>query len=248
MESDGDLLQKRPSQFKSMKSNSLVSDSVDFSPKKFPELGPELVKPRNGAVSLKISPDAVHSKSLQKKPYMNTAFHFTARDTNPYLQDDNEEAGLLNQEQINSKTERILRNAKTMDSQNNLVSKSINAEQIFDSIHFNNSELQKSFAEQEHELVKEKIKRKESEELLKNMNTDLKYQEKEIFFLREENIKAKQEIENYKEYIEDLIRHNGLQIDQQTAENLNLDLNYNAANIQTYQHISTVHDNKNGEE
>jgi hypothetical protein len=89
-------------------------------------------------------------------------------------------------------------------------------------------------AEQEQELVKEKNMRKESQEIMKNMNTDLKYQEKEIFFLRDENIKAKQEIQNYIGYIEDLIRDNGIQIDQQTAQNLNLNLNQDCS-IQTYQ-------------
>ena len=89
-------------------------------------------------------------------------------------------------------------------------------------------------AEQEQELVKEKNMRKESQEIMKNMNTDLKYQEKEIFFLRDENIKAKQEIQNYIGYIEDLIRDNGIQIDQQTAQNLNLNLNQDGS-IQTYQ-------------
>ena len=74
------------------------------------------------------------------------------------------------------------------------------------------------------ELKEEKIKRKQSEETMKNMNTDLKYQEKEIFFLRDENIKAKQEIDNYRNYIQELIIQNGIQVDYQTAEIMHLDL------------------------
>lgn len=72
---------------------------------------------------------------------------------------------------------------------------------------------------------------------MKFMNTDLKYQEKEIFFLRDENIKAKQEIDNYRLYIEDLIRNNGIQIDQQAAEMMNLNLEQAMDKVQTNENL-----------
>lgn len=72
---------------------------------------------------------------------------------------------------------------------------------------------------------------------MKFMNTDLKYQEKEIFFLRDENIKAKQEIDNYRLYIEDLIRKNGIQIDQQAAEMMNLNLEQAMDKVQTNENL-----------
>lgn len=56
------------------------------------------------------------------------------------------------------------------------------------------------------------------------LNSLLKNQAKEIVFLREESIRGKQDLDNYRHFIEFLVIHTGFQIDQEDAERLKLRL------------------------
>ena len=54
------------------------------------------------------------------------------------------------------------------------------------------------------------------------LSKSLKNQAKEILFLREESISAKQDLDNYRNFIEFMVIHTGFQIDQEDAERLKL--------------------------
>lgn len=137
-----------------------------------------------------------------------------------------------------------LRASKTLELSDTQESKLQSTGSKFISVQFDTAENERFSNRSDCGAVESEFTKKQLE-----LSKSLKNQAKEIVFLREESVKAKQELDNCRNFIEFLIIHTGFQIDQDDAERLKLrlELSGDQADINTSQ-ASAEKRTKNAEE